>query len=189
MRAVQFVVLGTILPAALFKNDWQNKIVPTTGSRQTPVATTLVTKQVHRNLFVGEHPGLIANGHLQSSSSSKIRLGAIYQRSKEMALSSFVSIIDTINEEGTLLPQNVTLEPVHEAVNNTPYETLDSLCHTFAKKGVKMLLFVCSEPCSKMSSLAGQLGLTGVIIDRKSHPEDYSASDRVCCTFFFHASS
>lgn len=162
MKETHFLVLAAILPAVVLGNWEQSKLGFKSDIRKIPIASSL--KNIHRRSVGGN-----ANQSPGVRHSAKIRLGAIYQRGKEVALSNFKSIINKINKDNAILKHNVTLEPVFRVIENTPYDTLSALCHSFVNSSVQAFLFVCDEPCSRMTSLAARLGLTGIKIDRNLH--------------------
>ena len=183
MRALQSLILALMFPAVVLKNKKRDKSKLYSDIKENLISPTLKNSR-RRNVLAEKHLRNVSELSYQSHL-VKLGLGAIYQQGEDNALSSFKAIITKINNDRVLLPKNVSLEPVFRVINNTPYETLVSLCNSFVNSSVQALLFVCDEPCSRMTSLVGKLGWTGVKINKKSYREQYRDGELVCIPFTF----
>lgn len=70
--------------------------------------------------------------------------------------------------QSTQVMANVTI--VYHVVKNDPYDVLKTVCDNFTE--VNGLVFVCEQPCSHISSFVSFIGLSGILVEKRS--EDHT---------------
>lgn len=74
--------------------------------------------------------------------------------------------------------KNVSIE--YRVVRNDPYDVLRMVCNNLTN--VQGLVFVCEEPCARMTSFVSFIGMSGALVRRRR--EEHTPRFMVCRFFF-----
>lgn len=111
----------------------------------------------------------LANYERNESNEHHSVIGIIVE---EHRYNEFVKALNILQSKQVMT--NVTI--VYRVVKNDPYVVLKTVCDNFTN--VHGLVFVCERPCSGISSFVSFIGLSGMLVEKRS--EDHTSLFMVC---------